>query len=148
LRVLRDDGGESVDRGPAAELTKALAQLIAPKVRDHLGDRAEEDPMSTSSAEQPGSGIVTFTQQGDQALDRLAADLVAHCDGSTASIADILQRVLSADIADLADKLGESLGAGEVGAAPESPDLAARRRLGADRSTAGGAPLPPPQIGR
>ena len=104
--------------------------------------------MSTSSAEQPGSGIVTFTQQGDQALDRLAAALVAHCDGSTASIADILERVLSADIADLADKLGESLGAGEVRAAPESPDLAARRRLGADRSTAGGAPLPPPRIGR
>ena len=32
--------------------------------------------MSTSPAEQPGSGIVTFTQQGDRALDRLAADLV------------------------------------------------------------------------
>ena len=104
--------------------------------------------MSTSPAEQPGSGIVTFTQQGDRALDRLAADLVDHCDGSTASIADILEQVLSADIAELADKLGESLVAGEAGLAPESPDHAARRRLGADRSTAGGAPPPPPRIGR
>ena len=59
--------------------------------------------MSTSSADQPGSGIVTFTQEGDRALDHLAADLVDHCDGSTASIADILEHVLSADIAELAD---------------------------------------------
>lgn len=63
--------------------------------------------MSTSPAEQPGSGIVTFTQQGERALDRLAADLVDHCDGSTASIADILEQVLSADVAELADKLDE-----------------------------------------
>lgn len=104
--------------------------------------------MSTSPAEQPGSGIVTFTQQGDQALDRLAADLVDQCDGSTASIADILEQVLSADIVELADKLDESRVAGEAGPAPERPDHAARRRLGADRSTAGGAPVPPPRIGR
>lgn len=106
--------------------------------------------MSTSPAEQPGSGsgIVTFTQQGDRALDRLAADLVDHCDGSTASITDILEHVLSADIAELADKLGESPVTGEAGPAPESPDHAARRRLGADRSTACGAPPPPPRIGR
>ena len=104
--------------------------------------------MSTSPAEQPGSRIVTFTQQGDRALDRLAADLVDHCDGSTASVADILEQVLSADIVELADKLDESLVAGEAGPAPESPYHAARRRLGADRPTAGGAPLPPPRIGR
>ncbi|GAB6986636.1 hypothetical protein [Nocardioides pyridinolyticus] len=104
--------------------------------------------MSTSPAEQSGSGIVTFTQQGDRALDRLAADLVDHCDGSAASIADILEQVLLADIAELADRLGESLRAEECGPAPESPDHAARRRLGADRSTAGGAPVPPPRIGR
>ena len=48
--------------------------------------------MSTSPAEQPGSGIVTFTQEGERALDRLAADLVDHCDGSAASIADISRR--------------------------------------------------------
>ncbi|GAW49657.1 MULTISPECIES: hypothetical protein [unclassified Nocardioides] len=104
--------------------------------------------MSTSPAEQPGTGIVTFTQQGDRALDRLATDLVDHCDGSTASVADILEQVLSADIAELADKLGESLVAGEAVPAPESPDDAARRRLGADRSTASGAPPPSPRIGR
>ncbi|ABL81797.1 MULTISPECIES: hypothetical protein [unclassified Nocardioides] len=96
--------------------------------------------MSTSPAEKPGSGIVTFTQQGDRALDRLASDLVDHCDGSAASIADILEQVLSADIAELADKLGEFLVAGAAGPTPESPEHAARRRLGADRSTAGGAP--------
>jgi hypothetical protein len=104
--------------------------------------------MSTSPAEQPGSGIVTFTQQGDRALDRLAADLVDYCDGSISSIADVLEQVLSADIAELADELGESLVADEAGPAPESPDHAARPRLGADRSTAGGAPTPPPRIGR
>ena len=104
--------------------------------------------MSTSPAEQPGSGIVTFTQQGDRALDRLAADLVDPCDGSIASIADVLEQVLSADIAELADKLGDSLVDDEAGLAPESPDHAARRRLGADRSIAGGAPPPPPRIGR
>jgi hypothetical protein len=104
--------------------------------------------MRTSPAEQPGSDIVTFTQQGDRALDRLAADLVDHCDGSAGSIADILEQVLSADIAELADKLGESLVCGEAGPAPESPDQAARRPLGADRSTAGGAPPPPRRIGR
>lgn len=104
--------------------------------------------MSTSPAEQPGPGMVTFTQQGDRALDRLAADLVDHCDGSTLSIADILEQVLLADIAELADKVDESLVAGEAGPAPESPDHAARRRLGADRSTAGRAPSPPPRIDR
>lgn len=104
--------------------------------------------MSTSPAEQPGPGIVTFTQQGDRALDRLAADLVEHCDGSTANITDILEQVLSADVAELVDKLGESLVAGKADPAPESPDYATRRRLGAERSTAGGAPPPPPRIGR
>ena len=79
--------------------------------------------MSTSPAEQPGSGIVTFTQQGDRALDRLAADLVDHCDGSIASIADVLEQVLSADIAELADKLGESLVADEAGLPPRVPTM-------------------------
>jgi hypothetical protein len=75
--------------------------------------------MSTSPAEDPVPGIVTFTDRGDAALDRLAAALVADCDGSTASIADILEQVLSADIDELADKLDEPM-AGEV--VPESPD--------------------------
>ena len=54
--------------------------------------------MSTSPAEQPGSGIVTFTQQGDRALDRLAADLVDHCDGSIASNRSAIGRKLSASL--------------------------------------------------
>lgn len=104
--------------------------------------------MSTSPAEQPVPGLVTFTQQGDRALDRLAADLVDPCDGSPASIADILEQVLSTDIAELADKLSESFGVGETGPTPESPDAAARRRLGVPRPTAPGAPPPTPRIGR
>jgi hypothetical protein len=91
--------------------------------------------MSTSPAEQQNSGIVTFTQQGDRAIDRLASELVDHCDGSTASVADILEQVMSADIAELADSLCESPVAGEAGPAP---DDAARRRLGADQGTSGG----------
>ena len=145
---LRHDSGETVgSRPPAPPIwRKPLAQVIAPKARDHLGDQTEEDPMSTSPEKQPGPGIVTFTQQGNRVLDRLAADLVDHCDGSTASIAEILEQVLSADIAEvLPGQLGEPLVAGEAGSAPEGPDHAARRRLGADRCTAGSAPPPPPR---
>ena len=64
--------------------------------------------MSTSPAEKPTPGVVTFTAQGNRALDRLAAGLVDACDGSPASIADVLERVLSADIAELADALSET----------------------------------------
>ena len=46
--------------------------------------------MSTSPAERPDPGLVTFTARGNDALDRLAADLVDQCDGSTASIAEIV----------------------------------------------------------
>lgn len=53
----------------------------------------------------------------------------AH-DGSPASIADILDEVLSADIEELADKLDVPA---ETSQAPESPEQAARRRLGGDR---------------
>ncbi len=104
--------------------------------------------MSTSPAEQPTPGLVTFTQQGDRALDRLAADLAEQCDGSTASIADILDQVLSADIAELAEKLGASLAVDEAGPAPASPDQAARRRLGAGRPTLAATPPPSPRIDR
>ncbi len=95
--------------------------------------------MSTSPAENPVPGVVTFTARGDAALDHLAAALVAECDGSPASIADILERVLEADIEDLAESLCETTqphadrpghDVEEVGPAAESPDEAARRRLG------------------
>ena len=89
--------------------------------------------MSTSPAEGPVPGIVTFTDRGNAALDQLAEALVADCDGSPASIADILEQVLSADIDELADQLGQPM-AGEV--VPESPDEAAlhphRPRSGVD----------------
>lgn len=60
--------------------------------------------MSTSPDENP----VTFTASGNAALDRLADALVAECDGSPGSIADILARVLEADVEDLAECLSET----------------------------------------
>ncbi len=96
--------------------------------------------MSTSPAENPVPGVVTFTARGDAALDRLADALAAEYDGSPGGIADILERVLEADVDDLAECLSETTrphadrpgrGVDEVGSAGESPDEAARRRLGA-----------------
>lgn len=104
--------------------------------------------MSTSSTEDPVPGIVTFTARGDAALDQLADALVAESDGSPASIADLLERVLEADIEDLAETLSTparpaATGRAEVeelGPAPESPDEAAHRRLGARTPGAIGGP--------
>lgn len=105
--------------------------------------------MSTSPADNPDPGVVTFTARGDAALDHLAEALVAECDGSPASIADLLQRVLQADIEDLAESLSETtqphadrldLDVEEVGPVAESPDEAARRRLGARTAGVAGAP--------
>ena len=105
--------------------------------------------MSTSPTENPVPGVVTFTARGDAALDRLADALVAECDGSPGGIADILERVLEADVEDLAECLIETTrphadrpgrGVDEVGSAGESPDEAARRRLGARTPGAASAP--------
>jgi hypothetical protein len=105
--------------------------------------------MSTPPAENPVPGVVTFTARGDAALDRLADALVAECDGSPGGITDVLERVLEADIEDLAECLSETTrphadrpgrGVDEVGPARENPDDAARRRLGAH--TPGAAPSP------
>lgn len=121
--------------------------------------------MSTSPAENPTPGVVTFTAQGNRALDRLAAGLVDDCDGSPASIADVLERVLSADIAELADALSETTLSptaaqahatradheiSETGPSPESPDQAARRRLarGEDPDRSSVSPPAPPSVGR
>lgn len=96
--------------------------------------------MSTSQAENPVPGVVTFTARGDAALDRLTDALVAECDGSPGGIADILERVLDADVEDLVECLSETTephadrpgrGVDEVESAGESLDDAARRRLGA-----------------
>src|SRR3546814_20909432 len=64
--------------------------------------------MITSPAENPVPGVVTFTARGNAALDQLAEALAAECDGSPTSIADILERVLEADIEDLAESLSET----------------------------------------
>jgi hypothetical protein len=110
--------------------------------------------MSTSPAENPVPGVVTFTARGNAALDQLAEALVAGCDGSPTSIADLLERVLEADIADLADSLSETaqpaaaaapadLDIEEIGPTAESPDEAARRRLSPRAPHAGGNPDAP-----
>lgn len=97
--------------------------------------------MSTSPAERPALGLVTFTAQGNRVLDRMAAELVDQCDGSPGSIAEILDQVLSADIGILAESLSEAasqaaldgrvdINVSEIGPLAESPDEAACRRLG------------------
>lgn len=106
--------------------------------------------MSTSPTENPGPGVVIFTACGNAALDHLAASLAAECDGSPTSIANLLERVLEADIEDLAESLSEaarppvrdsrpSRDVEEVGPEAESPDCPARRRLRARAPLAGGA---------
>ena len=109
--------------------------------------------MSTSPAENPVPGVVTFTARGNAALDHLAASLVTECDGSPASIAQVLEQVLEADIEHLANDLSEtdrppvrdrpaSHDTPEAGPAVESPDESARRRLGERPPFAGGPPEP------
>lgn len=105
--------------------------------------------MSTSPASDPtpdpGPGVVTFTAEGERALDDLASRLAAECDGTTQSITSLLEQVLTTDVADLAAALGivdpstrsrerrELLDGVEVDETTpgQSPEEAARRRLGA-----------------
>ena len=104
--------------------------------------------MNPSPADNPAPGVVTFTPRGDAALDRLADALLAEWDGSAGGIADILERVLEADVEDLAECLSETTRphagrpprANEAGAAGESPDDAARRRLAARPATGATTP--------
>lgn len=105
--------------------------------------------MSTYPAEKPVPGVVTFTAQGNRALDRLAANLVEECDGSPTRIADILEQVLSVDLEELADRLCDPLATTtEAGSPPGIPGQATHRRL--DRAPdVGGAPsLYPPSVRR
>ena len=114
--------------------------------------------MSTSPTENAGPGVVFFTARGNVALDHLAASLAAECDGSPTSIANLLERVLEADVEDLAESLSEaarppvrggrpSRDVEEVGPAAESPDGAARRRLTARAPLAGGGAADAPGNG-
>lgn len=102
--------------------------------------------MNTSLTENRVPGIVTFTERGNAALDHLADALVAGCDGSPDGIADILERVLKTPVEDLAECLRETtqphvdpLGHGihEIAPVIESPDEAARRRLGVSTTGVG-----------
>ncbi|MGD9961877.1 hypothetical protein [Nocardioides sp.] len=105
--------------------------------------------MSTSPASDPtpdpGPGVVTFTAEGERALDDLASRLAARCDGTTESITSLLEQVLTAEVADLAAALDladpnarsrdrrELLDGVEVDETTpgQSPDETASRRLGA-----------------
>lgn len=104
--------------------------------------------MSTPPTKNPGPAVVTFTARGNEALDHLAARLAADCDGSPASIADLLGHVLEADIEDLAESMDEadplparhshlSHAADEIPPTTESPDDKARRRLAARATITG-----------
>lgn len=93
----------------------------------------------------PGPGVVTFTAEGERALDDLASRLLDECDGNTESIASLFERVLTTDVADLAAALDivdpsprsqerrELLDGVDIDETTpgQSPDEAPRRRLGA-----------------
>ena len=64
--------------------------------------------MPSSHSHDPVPAIVTFTALGDAALDHLVCSLTAACDGSPASIVDVLTRVWDADIEDLVDALNKT----------------------------------------
>ena len=113
--------------------------------------------MSTSPHQDPVSGVVAFTARGEAALDELAATMAAQCDGSPESIADLLRQLLEPDIERLAEALSAAVTDarppevrschGDLDGAPpvESPDDAARRRLGTRaRLSNTGAPAPRP----
>jgi len=118
--------------------------------------------MSTPPAKRPAPGVVTFTARGDAALNQLAASLAAQCDGSPASIADVLEQVLEADVEQLADALSETAAGTCEGQASDGDEIAeldlappiqrsdgtAGLRLGAREEHAAAAPNPPRSIGR
>ena len=82
--------------------------------------------MSNPPAQHPVPGVVTFTERGNAALDTLSATLAAACDGSPASIADVFEYVMEADIEDLAEALKRAGGTSatkEAAAQPEEADL-------------------------
>jgi hypothetical protein len=83
------------------------------------------------------SGFVVFTPRGEAALDQLATVLTAHCSGTPEGIAKVLEEVMHADMGDLTKALTAIAQASEHRAHPsldgpgaETPEAAARRRLG------------------
>jgi hypothetical protein len=109
------------------------------------------DPTTPSAA----NGVVVFTPRGEAALDQLATVLTAHCSGTPEGIAKVLDQVMHADMADLAEALTAIAEASEHRAGPgrevpgfESPDAAARRRLGRRDAMPAAGQGPVPSVGR
>lgn len=101
------------------------------------------------------SGVVVFTPGGEAALDQLATVLTAHCSGTPEGIAKVLDQVMHADMADLAEALIAIAEASEHRAGPsheapgvETPGAAARRRLGRRDAMPAAGDRPVPSVGR
>jgi len=92
--------------------------------------------MSSAPAEEPigqvaPHGLVRFTGNGEAALDTLASRLAAECGDTSEGIAQVLDRILAADVSELAAEL--TAVDETTPAQVETPDEAARRRLGQHR---------------
>jgi predicted Zn-dependent protease len=92
--------------------------------------------MSTAPREGSGGvaahGYVRFTRAGEAALDTLASRLAAEAGDSPEGIAEVLDRILGADISDLAGELAPTTPDQNRRTEPatvQTPDQAARRRL-------------------
>lgn len=101
------------------------------------------------------SGVVMFTPRGEAALDQLGTVLTAHCSGTPEGIAKVLDQVMHADMTDLAEALTAIAEASEHRAHPchdapgvESPEAAARRRLGRRDAMPAAGEGPVPRFGR
>jgi hypothetical protein len=111
----------------------------------------EEPGMSTTPHEESGDGVaahgyVRFTRGGEAALDALASRLAAEAGDSPEGLAQVLDRILRADIADLAGELArtttdQNRRRTELATA-QTPDQAARRRLGRHRDAPTGSTPP------
>jgi hypothetical protein len=110
--------------------------------------------MSTAPREGSGDGAaahgyVRFTRAGEAALDTLASRLAAEAGDSpediTGGIAQVLDRILRTDISDLAGELARTTADQNRGTEPatvQTPDQAARRRLGRHRDAPTGSTPP------
>ena len=106
--------------------------------------------ITTESEPAAASGVVVFTPRGKGALDQLATVLTAHCSGTPEGIAMVLEEVMHADMADLAEALTAIAEASEHRADPslEGPRAEARRRSPDAASDGGTRCLRPGCAGR
>lgn len=95
--------------------------------------------LTPDSPDAATSGVVRFTPRGNAALDLLATVLTAHCSGTPEGIAMVLDQVMHADLADLAEALSAivdateqrtHLGPGPDTAQAEAPGCASQARGG------------------